>query len=302
MEGSTQEQQRRIRKSQRFGFLAIVLLFLSALFSSVGISFLIVFGSAGIYCAFLWFYFSYQPTPKARPFEYGNAGYSGSGTSQHSGRRGFLIMVGGMIFIFLVALWVFTNDPAEEPQVSDDSTPVAKDYSVPLKRDPNDIDALTNAGNFFFENGSYDSALYYYDRILRIDANNSPALYNKSLVLYNQKDFSGAASLSLRCVQIDPSNADAFMLLGDCYQEQSNLDLALTQYNKAYELGARTPGLSNTLAYIYDTKGSTDKAISFYKETLEQDSSRTDVYTRLAELDPERKLWYAKKAEEWKAK
>lgn len=311
MEDETNSNQQLRKKSKRFGILAALLFFLAALFSRVDFSFLMIFGLGGIYCAFLWGYFSYQAVPKKKTFEYSNAGPSSWANpsrmnSLPSGRLGFVMVVGGMIFIFLIAVFIFTsNSSSEEPtteiQLSEDS-PEAENYSTILKNDPDNIDALTNAGNSFYENGSYDSALYYYDRVLRLDASNSAALYNKSLVRYNQKDFAGAAELSLRCVELNPSNTDALMLLGDCYESQNNLDLAFTHYSKAYELGARTPGLSNMLAYLYDTKGNTSKAISFYKETLEQDSSRADVYVRLAELEPTKKAWYEQKAAEWKAK
>lgn len=38
------------------------------------------------------------------------------------------------------------------------------------------------------------------------------------------------------------------------------------------------------MAYIYDTKGYTDTAIAFYKEALELDNTRTEIYARLGEL------------------
>jgi tetratricopeptide (TPR) repeat protein len=211
-----------------------------------------------------------------------------------------------MIFIFLVTIFAtMTGSPekeglSEQPEI--DVLSESEDYSDILRSDPNNIDALTNTGNLFFEKELYDSALLYYDRVLRLDDRNVTALYNKSLVRFNQRDFSAATSLASQCVEIDPANTDALLLLGDCYESQGTLDLALASYDKAYAKGVRTAALSNMLAYIHAIKGNTAKAVSFYKETLALDSSKADVYLRLAELEPERKSWYQEKSEAWKAK
>jgi tetratricopeptide (TPR) repeat protein len=309
VEVPTEDRLRRRRKSKGYGLLAAILLFLSAFFSGIGFSFLVIFGLAGVYFAFLWIYYGREDAPRqASQYSRGTGSSFAGNASVFSGRPGFLIVVGGMIFIFLMVVFEVVTKPAseeispEQPGASEDIQEEAVDYSDVLQNDPENIDAITNAGNAFFEKESYDSALYYYDRVLRLDPRNTTALYNKSLVRFNQKDFSGAASLASQCVQIAPGNTDALMLLGDCYESLGNLDLALTQYDKAYSKGARTAGLSNMMAYLHDTKGNTVKAISFYKETLGLDSSRVDVYTRLAELEPERKKWYEEKAEIWKAK
>jgi tetratricopeptide (TPR) repeat protein len=313
VEVPTDERQRRLRKSKGYGLLAAVLFFLSALFSAIGFSFLVIFGLAGMYCAFLWIYYGSESLAGQTSQNYRRTGSSfassaSQATSLFSGRPGLLILFGGMIFIFLMVVFAIATSPASEEislehsEIPEDSQAEAVDYSEVLQNDPDNIDALTNTGNVFFERESYDSALYYYDRVLQLDVRNVTALYNKSLVRFNQKDFSGAASLASQCIQIAPGNTDALMLLGDCYESQGNHDLALAQYDKAYEKGVRTAGLSNMMAYLHDKKGNTVKAILFYKETLELDSSRADVYTRLAELEPERKKWYEERLEVWKPK
>jgi hypothetical protein len=40
------------------------------------------------------------------------------------------------------------------------------------------------------------------------------------------------------------------------------------------------------MAYIYDTQGKTADAIKFYKEAIELDESRVEIYSRLGELLP----------------
>ena len=309
------DKEALIKKSKRAGVLAIVFFFLAALLWSVNPFFLWAFGGCGSYFAFLWMYNARQASPEKPSFQHTHTTRPPSWQNPkgqldlRSKRITYFVIGSVLIFIFLIALSIFSTDSESEDLLVDDTSepseetiPEREDYIRILQRDPNNIDALTNAGNSFYDNEQYDSAIGYYNRVLALDASNGPAIYNKGLVFYNQKNFQGAAELASRCVQIDPSNTDALLLLGDAYNGQNSVDLALIQYTKAYELGTRTPGLSNMLGYIHDTKGNTGKAISFYKETLQQDSSLTDVYTRLAELEPTRKIWYEQKAEEWKAK
>ena len=44
--------------------------------------------------------------------------------------------------------------------------------------------------------------------------------------------------------------------------------------------------LSHVLAYLHDNNGNTSRALTLYKEAVGMDSSRTDIYARLAELEP----------------
>ena len=40
------------------------------------------------------------------------------------------------------------------------------------------------------------------------------------------------------------------------------------------------------MAYIYDVQGNQEQAISFYQESLQYDTTMTDVYKQLGELIP----------------
>jgi tetratricopeptide (TPR) repeat protein len=89
------------------------------------------------------------------------------------------------------------------------------------------------------------------------------------------------------------------MVLGDNYYSQEQFIQALDWYKQAYDKGAKTAGLLNVMAYIYDQQNQKGEAIRFYKEALQQDSSLVDVYTRLADLEPSYSDWYKKKAQAW---
>ena len=306
IETNGDEQKLKV-KSKRFGLLSAVLLFFGALLSSLSFSILLILGGAGLYFMFLWIHYSNRSNPRPQTTYSHHSSSRGAVTNSTRPLRILYFTIGGVVLFFVLMSYLFSGESDAETgdqpeETSEEISPDLENFSTALQKDPDNIDALTNAGNSFYDQSLYDSALYYYNRVLSLDANNSPVLYNKGLVLYNQKNYSESAGLASRCIQIDPSNTDALLLLGDNYQGQNNLDLALASYNKAYESGVRSAALSNMLAYIYDEKKNALKAISFYKETLKLDSARTDVYGRLAVLEPQNKDWYVRKEREWKGK
>ena len=77
------------------------------------------------------------------------------------------------------------------------------------------------------------------------------------------------------------------LLAGDCYYAMRQFDEALSWYEKAYENeGSRSRILCHIMAYLYDTKGNTARAIDLYKEALNYDSSVVEIHKRLGELLP----------------
>ena len=75
--------------------------------------------------------------------------------------------------------------------------------------------------------------------------------------------------------------------LARVYRFQKKYDEAITWYENAYQNGGqRTRILCHIMAYIYDSKGDYERAISLYQEALSYDSSVVDIYQRLGELIP----------------
>jgi tetratricopeptide (TPR) repeat protein len=120
-------------------------------------------------------------------------------------------------------------------------------------------------GYEFYLNKDYDSALFFYDRILRLEPGNASAWYSRGLVFYDQQE----------------------------------MDKALESFSRAYDSGMRDAFLSHALGFLYDSTGNTARAISFYKEALAMDSSRANIYTRLAELEPSNATRYKKLSDRW---
>jgi tetratricopeptide (TPR) repeat protein len=82
-------------------------------------------------------------------------------------------------------------------------------YQAVLKRDPQNVDAMTHLGLIVAIGGHADSALETFDKALTIDPDYAPALLYRGQVLYEaKKDIAGAVSAWERFVKVTPSAAD----------------------------------------------------------------------------------------------
>jgi tetratricopeptide (TPR) repeat protein len=156
-------------------------------------------------------------------------------------------------------------------------------------------------GSWHLNNSAYDSAIFYFDKALEVEPQNTLALYNKGLSLYNLGRYQEATVPLEMATEFEPGYSEAMLLLGDCHYNAVNYPPALEWYTKAYELGERSANLSHLLAFLHDNKGESDPAIAFYKETLSMDSSRVDIYERLAVLEPVNANEYNRLAGRWKS-
>ena len=157
-------------------------------------------------------------------------------------------------------------------------------YKFAIDNDPENPELFFERGNAFLNANNTDSALIMYDNALTLQPEHQQAQYNKGYIYFNRKNYRQAIEETKKIIAYTPDNTDAMLLLGDSFYNQSQLDSALRWYEGAYNSGFRSAALCHLMAYIYDTKGDTNRAIDLYKEAIGQDSTITDVYTRLGEL------------------
>ncbi len=158
------------------------------------------------------------------------------------------------------------------------------------------LDSLVDLGNERYNSGQYESALSYYDKVLEVDPTNQFGLYNKALVYYSKKDYRTSISLVNYCIEANPDYGPAYYLLGDDFKFIDKLDSAIIFFERAYELGVRDSGLLQNLGDISYEQKEKERAIKFYKEAIEVDTTLVFVYERLAELEPSNSSLYLRKA------
>jgi tetratricopeptide (TPR) repeat protein len=126
--------------------------------------------------------------------------------------------------------------------------------------------------------------------------------YDRASIEYNKQNYRQSISIARKALIGDPNNNDLMLMLGEDYGALKQKDSSFIWFDRAYQNGARTAELSHWLGYLYDDKGSISQGIQFYKDALKLDSTRTQIYDRLAELEPEKTEWYKKKSSQWAEK
>ncbi|HEV8514234.1 MAG TPA: hypothetical protein VGQ59_13220 [Cyclobacteriaceae bacterium] len=126
--------------------------------------------------------------------------------------------------------------------------------------------------------------------------------YDIAVQEFNNQNYKQSISIARNAIIRDPNNSDLMLILGEDYGALKQKDSSFVWFDRAYQNGARSAELSHWLGYLYDDKGSISQGIQFYKDALKQDSTRTQIYDRLAELEPNKAEWYKKKSAQWAEK
>jgi tetratricopeptide (TPR) repeat protein len=312
--------QKAKTRMKRYFILAAVLMFIMAILSSLGEAFIYIFSGLSFFFAFLAWQNWRDVERETGDHHYDRSerksGMSSFSEQVRSAFRGHtstapvnipininarkviltaIAIIGGIFTLFIMIVVFSGND---EPMASDydqegddfysqgnyDSAYIS--YRRGILEDENFVEGYYGLGNILAERKQYDSALYYYDRALEIDENKFEASYGKAWVYYTQEQYEKSREeLNYIFDRTDQFQA-AYLMAGDTYYVANQYDSAIGYYESGYNLGARSKDLLNIMAYIYDVRGDQQKAISFYQETLQYDSTLVDVYRRLGELLP----------------
>lgn len=220
----------------------------------------------------------------------------GASSQQQSTRivKIVLIVFVGLIFLSILVPIMLSDG---SPEASPEKLQKARDfynagvydsaayfYRFAIDADPENADLYLERGNAFLNSNQYDSARLDYNQALKFNPAFKEAFYNKGLIHYNRKQYRDGINEVKKAMAVDPEYSEGMLLIGDCFYNSSLQDSAMIWYENAYSRGYRSAGLSHTMAYIYDTKGDTQRAIPLYKEALSYDTTRTEIYSRLGEL------------------
>jgi tetratricopeptide (TPR) repeat protein len=290
------------RKIKLYLTLATLFMAFAGLFSSLSGSFLL-FGLA-VACVFYWLAYSAHRRLEPQTSYRSSQQYQNQTKATHTAatatadsRKVVMIaslFIGGVFFLIIILSIAFSDSEDTfylkargDNAFAEGQYDSAKYfYQRVLKEDASDIETMLAYGNALLETKDYDSANYYYDKVLDADPANLYARYNKGLINYRQQNYPEAIEESRKALDVDPAYYDADYLIGDSYYALQNNDSAYYYYDVAYHGGIRTAWICHVLGYLKDVKGNTDDAIALYKESLTYDDSKTEIYQRLGELIP----------------
>ena len=281
--------------------VATLCMALGGLFNSLSGLFLLMGFSLGCVFYYLAYIVNRGAQPESQNYEHARRQakpvYTTPISVQNSRKVVFIAaaFVGGVFFVIIVTTFLF-SDGAEDTfyyKARGDNSFQTGDYDSAkffyrkvLKADPSDTETMLAYGNSLLETRDFDSADYYYDRVLETEGENIYAMFNKALSQYRQQNYHDAIAKGQSIIDIDPSYYNADQLVADSYYAMSSYDSAFQYYNIAYDGGVRGSWICHVLGYLYDLRGNTTQAIELYKEALTYDDSITDIYQRLGELVP----------------
>jgi TolB-like protein/Tfp pilus assembly protein PilF len=162
----------------------------------------------------------------------------------------------------MVRRWRYTND-------SLNLTLAINLYNQALEIDPEYIDALDGKGMTYNEAGNYDSALFYYQKIEKIDPNNSAASGKAVIYMYSNKPDS-AFKYSQIALDFAPNDPWTNLVMGQLlFFYKNEVIKALPYYQKAFDLGGDSwSEINANIAMVYLQIGDYPKALKYSKNAL----------------------------------
>ena len=103
-------------------------------------------------------------------------------------------------------------------------------YTKAVVFKPEDKVTMLKIANTYKLLGNNAKAISFYDKLLTIDANNTDALFNKGLVLANQKNYDEAINCFNSVIKLSPDYPYAYYSIGMVYEQKEDIEKALEYY------------------------------------------------------------------------
>jgi tetratricopeptide (TPR) repeat protein len=103
-------------------------------------------------------------------------------------------------------------------------------YQKTLEINPENTAVLSNIGAAFQTSGKLDEAVASYQKAITIKPDYADAYYNLGVVLKEQEKLDEAVASYQKAITIKPDYADAYYNLGNALQEQGKLNEAVASY------------------------------------------------------------------------
>ncbi len=131
-----------------------------------------------------------------------------------------------------------------------------------------ELEEHKNLGIAFLLAERYNDALEEYERILKIDPNNSEARFYLALTFYKQGDYERAIKEYERALKFSVKKDKIYNNLGLAWEKKGHLDKASNNYRKAVELDSECYKGYNNLGRIDYLRGDYEEAIENYRKAL----------------------------------
>jgi tetratricopeptide (TPR) repeat protein len=138
-------------------------------------------------------------------------------------------------------------------------------------------------GNFnlaiVYENQKeFDSAIFYYQIVIRVDEKNQFAYTNLANIYFNEKNnIVKAIEINKKLMGEAPDNALPYINIGTYYLKIEDTVRSLQYFEQAAEKPNIEPNFLNALSKLYARKGQNDKSQYYYRKAVRAEQKRQKV-------------------------
>jgi len=114
-----------------------------------------------------------------------------------------------------------------------------------------------------------DIAQEFYNQVLKIDPNHSPALNNLGVIFINLKEYQRAKDCFEKSIKINPNYIDAHYNLSNIFKDLGELQRAKYCYEKTIEIDPNHVKAHNNLGVIFQGLGELQRAKDCFEKAIE---------------------------------
>lgn len=159
-----------------------------------------------------------------------------------------------------------------------------------LKIDNNFADSYSKIAEVFYRKNDFDSAMVYIVKAMNLNGEKAKVNYFNGKILESSGYKKAGIESIEAAAQKDSSFLPAFEDLGDHYYATGNLEKARLNYLNIYNHTKTNRKINLGLGEIYEKIGQEEKALPYYRNALNLDSSDINFKNKVAELEEKYKI------------
>jgi tetratricopeptide (TPR) repeat protein len=124
---------------------------------------------------------------------------------------------------------------------------------------------------------NYTEAAQVFTRVLQVDPANAPAMYELANIKRSKDDYTGAQPLLERAVAISPDNEWYWLALADCYEKTNNVPKIGNVFNQLIRIDPNKPDYYFDKANVFFIEKRYDDALKVYDQLEEITGPDDDI-------------------------
>ena len=140
------------------------------------------------------------------------------------------------------------------------------------------LDTYLKLGNIEYDRQNYETAIEYFNKIIKIDIRNVSAWHSKGFALHNLKRYDKAIRCYDKILEIDPEHVSAWYTKGTALHSLGRYDEAIRCYDKTLEIEPEHAGAWSNKGFALHNLGRYSEAIRCYDKALEMEPEHVGMW------------------------